>query len=289
MYFNIGLFFILIIPWSLRWILYRKEALDDFRHPIQSNFYPTMTISIVLLSAHFLVLGHLWMAYVTWWVGTIGTIMFSVLIPLEMFKSEEIAIDHISPAWFIPPVSLIVIPLVGGNFISQTTGMERELVILINYFGFGSGFLLYLALLAICLYRFILHHPLPNILAPTVWIGLGPIGAGTAALLIMIGGSSFITIKEPFFVMGFLLWTFGIWWLFMAIGLTLHYLRKLQLPYAMTWWAFIFPLGALIAGSHAVFQVLGFSIVELIGFGLYWLLLLFWIVTVIKGLLSIRH
>ena len=101
-YFNIALFFILLVPWSLRWIFFRKEALSDFRHPIQSNFYPTMTISIVLMSAHFGVLGHPLWAYYTWWIGALGTVIFSVLIPLEMFKSEEIAIDHISPAWFMP-------------------------------------------------------------------------------------------------------------------------------------------------------------------------------------------
>ena len=288
-YFNIALFFILLVPWSLRWIFFRKEALSDFRHPIQSNFYPTMTISIVLMSAHFGVLGHPLWAYYTWWIGALGTVIFSVLIPLEMFKSEEIAIDHISPAWFIPPVSLIVIPLVGGNFIPQTTGIEQELVILINYFGFGSGFLLYIALLAICLYRFIVHHPLPNVLAPTIWISLGPVGAGAIALINVVGGSAFVTTKEPFFVMGFLLWTFGIWWLFIAIGLTVHYLRRLQLPYAMTWWAFIFPLGAFVAGSHAVSLSLGISIVEVVGFILYWLLLILWIITIVKGVVSSMH
>ncbi len=283
---NIITFFILLIPWSLRWVFYSKQALDDLRHPNMSNFYPTMTIALVVLAAHFGQFGLGDLAYWTWLIGSLGTIVFSVLIPYEMFKKEEIAPEHISPAWFIPPVALIVIPLVGGPFIATASGLAQEFLILLNYFGFGSGFLLYISLLAICLYRFIIHHPMPNTMAPTIWISLGPIGAGTVALVNMISNSAFVTVKEPFFVLGFLFWGFGIWWFFMAVFLTLHYIRRLSLPYAMTWWAFIFPLGAFVAGSHVIGLTLQFNLINYIGFGLYWLLLAFWVSTVLGLALS---
>ncbi|MCF2137664.1 MAG: tellurite-resistance/dicarboxylate transporter [Candidatus Thorarchaeota archaeon] len=277
--FNIIVFFILLIPWILRWIFYPKEASDDLKHPNMSNFYPTMTIALVVLAAHFGQFGFSSLAFRTWLLGALGTVIFSILIPYEMFKKEEIAPEHISPAWFIPPVALIVIPLVGGPFIAQASGLMQEFLILLNYFGFGAGFLLYISLLAICLYRFIIHHPMPNTMAPTVWISLGPIGAGTVAVVNVITNSSFVTVKEPFFIMGFLFWSFGIWWLFMAIIMTVHYIRRLTLPYAMTWWAFIFPLGAFVAGCHVIGQTLGFQLIDFIGFGLYWLLFTFWIIT----------
>ncbi len=285
MYVNIGIFLVLLIPWTLRWIMYRHNAMQDLRHPMRSNFYPTMTIAIVVLSIHFKHLGMLDVAYYFWLIGSFGTILFSVVIPYEMFKSEEVHLDHITPAWFIPPVALIVIPL-GGPFIEGRSGIEQELVILMNYFAFGAGFLLYISLLAICLYRFILHRPLPNVLAPTIWIGLGPIGAGAVALVNMINGSAFVTLKEPFFVLAFLLWGFGIWWLFLALGLTTHYIRRLNLPYSMGWWAFIFPLGAYVAGSHTIALVLGFTLVDLIGFALYWLLFALWLMTIVHGVRS---
>ncbi len=286
MYANIIIFFVLLVPWTLRWLTCRASAVQDLRHPMRSNFYPTMTIALVVLGIHFKQMALLDLAYYFWLAGSLGTVLFSIVIPYEMFKSEDIHLDHITPAWFIPPVALIVIPL-GGPFIEGRTGVEQELVILLNYFGFGAGFLLYVALLAICMYRFILHRPMPNVLAPTIWIGLGPIGAGAVALVNLISGSAFVSLKEPFFVLAFLLWGFGIWWLLLALGLTAHYIRRLRLPYSMGWWAFIFPLGAYVAGSHIVAHVLGLTLVDWIGFALYWLLLGLWLATLIRGVHSV--
>jgi len=153
----------------------------------------------------------------------------------------------------------------------------------------GAGFFVYIALLAVCFYRFILHHPLPNVLAPTIWIGLGPIGAGTLALLNLIKNSSFVNVKEPFFVFGLIFWGFGIWWFLMAVVMTIHYIKRLKLPYAASWWAFIFPLGAYVAASHSVANIFGIELINYIGFTLYWLLFFLWFVTSIKTLSHILN
>lgn len=123
-----------------------------------------------------------------------------------MFRGDHVKLEHMNPAWFIPPVGLIVIPIAGSLLINQFSGILQEFVICLNYFGWGAGFFLYLALLAISIYRFILHYPLPNTLAPTIWINLGPIGAGTIALINLVKNSAFVTIKKPFFVFSLILY-----------------------------------------------------------------------------------
>ncbi|WP_367883610.1 SLAC1 family transporter [Thermococcus peptonophilus] len=40
-YLNFILYFVLLIPWLLRWVLYQKEALEDLRHPSKGHFYGT--------------------------------------------------------------------------------------------------------------------------------------------------------------------------------------------------------------------------------------------------------
>ncbi len=285
-YFNIGLFFILLIPWVLRWIFFKEKALNDLINPITSNFYPTIAISMLVLAADFIVIGqNVKIAMIFWFIGALFTIFFSILVPYIMFKGQHVKIDHINPGWFIPPVGLIVIPIAGSLIIPHVSGMMKELVILINYFGWGAGFFIYLALFAISMYRFILHHPLPNNLAPTIWINLGPIGAGTVALINLIKNSSFITMKEPFFVFGFLFWGLGVWWVFMAILMTLYYLRKLKLTYAMSWWAFIFPLGAYVSATHTIYLLFNISLIDYIGLGLYCLLFTLWLITSVKTLI----
>ena len=290
LYFNIVLFFILLVPWILRWFMFKKNALVDLEHPVLSNFYPTISIALLVLSSDFILIGrNISMAKTLWIVGAIFTIFFSILVPFLMFKSESVKLDHINPGWFIPPVGLIVIPIAGSLVISQFSGMAQEFVIFLNYFGWGAGFFIYLSLLAVCMYRFILHHPLPSTLAPTIWINLGPIGAGTIALINLVKNSAFVTIKEPFFVFGLIFWGFGIWWVMMAIIMTLHYVKKLKLPYAMSWWAFTFPLGAYVAASHSVANIFDIELIDYVGFALYLLLLSFWIVTLTKTAVNTYH
>jgi len=289
-YFNIVLFFVLLIPWVLRWLLYTKNALSDLEHPILSNFYATIAIAMLVLSANFTIIGeNVFIGEIFWFVGTGLTIFFGLLSPFIMFRGEHVTIDHINPAWFIPPVGLIVIPIPGSLIISQYSGFIREFVIFLNYFGWGAGFFLYMALCAICMHRFILHRPLPNILAPTIWINLGPIGAGTVALINLVKNSTFITMKEPFFVFGLIFWGFGIWWALMAIIMTLYYISKMRLPYALSWWAFTFPLGAYVAASHSVATIFHLAIVDFIGFGLYLLLVFLWSITLIKTSMALYY
>lgn len=289
-YFNVFLFFILLVPWVLRWIFFKKEAMADLEHPVISNFYATVAIAIVVLAANFIVIGKdIIVGEIFWFIGTFATIFFGLLTPYLMFRGEHVKLEHINPAWFIPPVALMVIPLVGNSLINQFSGMAQEFVIFLNYFGWGAGFFIYLSLLAISMYRFILHHPLPNTLAPTIWINLGPIGAGTIALINLVKNSAFVTIKEPFFVFGLIFWGFGIWWVMMAIIMTLHYVKKLNLPYAMSWWAFTFPLGAYVAASHSVANIFSIELIDYIGFALYILLLFFWIFTLAKTAVNTYH
>lgn len=284
---NIALFFLLLVPWVSRWIFFRKEALLDLEDPVVSNFYPTIAIGMVVLAANFLAIGQSKVISEAFWLGgAIFTAFFSILIPYIMFRGEHVKVDHVNPAWFIPPVALIVIPMVGSSFITEFSGMLREFVIVLDYFGWGSGFFIYLALLGVCFYRFILHHPLPNTLAPTVWINLGPIGAGSVALIGLTENSTFLTTKEPFFAFSLILWGFGIWWFLMAVVMTFHYITKLELPYEMSWWSFTFPLGAFVAASHSVATIFRIVLIDYIGFGLYWLLALLWAITAIE---TLRH
>ncbi len=284
-YFNIALFFVLLFPWTLRWIICIKRSLDDLYHPITSNFYATIAIGMLVLSADFFVIGgNAKLGTIFWFCGMILTIFFSFLTPFIVFSGEHVKIDHINPAWFIPPVGLIVIPIAGSMVMNNTSGVMKELITILNYFGWGSGFFLYISLHAISMYRFILHRPLPNILAPTIWINLGPIGAGTVSLINLVKYSDFVQSKDIFFKFGFIFWSFGLWWFGMAVIMILFYIKRFKLPFALSWWAFTFPLGAYVAASHTLSIIFKMKLVDYIGFSMYWLLLMIWTITFITTL-----
>ena len=92
-----------------------------------------------------------------WVVGSAITVIFAFLVPYITFKGEHVTLDHISPALFIPPVALLVIPIVGNSLIGHFSGWADEWIIFANYFGLGAGFFIYLALLAVSIVS--VHHP----------------------------------------------------------------------------------------------------------------------------------
>ncbi|MBC7329436.1 hypothetical protein H5T88_03655 [bacterium] len=158
-YFNIARAFILLIPWVLRWVFYPNQAVADLNHHITTQFYPTIGVGFMLIGMGMLVyLQNVIAGFVFWFAGTLLTIFFAILIPLIVFEGKHVQLDHINPAWFIPPVALIVIPAGGSLFLSYFNGLRWELLIVLNYFSWGAGFFLWLSLLAITFYRFILHH-----------------------------------------------------------------------------------------------------------------------------------
>ncbi|MHA1855950.1 MAG: tellurite-resistance/dicarboxylate transporter [Promethearchaeota archaeon] len=286
-YFNISLFCFLLIPWTLRWIFFRNEAVEDLIHPITSNFYPTIAVGLLVLSADTIVIGkNAQIGTILWVIAAITTIFFSVEILYIMFTGKHVNIEHISPAWFIPPVGLIVIPIPGSFLMPLYTGLFHDFIVFINIMSWGAGFFLYLAILSITMYRFILYEPLPNTLYPTVWINLGPIGAGTTALINIVKNCTLISEYQSLEIFGFFLWGFGIWWVIMALALMVRYLKKVKLPYAMSWWAYTFPLGAYVAATHSISTVFAFKLIDYIGFALYWLLVLFWSATFVMTLIN---
>ncbi|NPA62655.1 MAG: C4-dicarboxylate ABC transporter [Methanococci archaeon] len=282
-YFNIIMFFIFIIPWTLRWIMFPKNAFADLKHPILSSFYPTVAVACLVLASDFIMIANnMFIGEIFWWLGVVGMLIFSTIVTFYMFKSEHIKLDHVNPGWYIPPVGLLVMAIAGSLLMPHSSGLLYELITLVNYYGLGSGLFAYLALLAIVMYRFILHNPLPSALAPTIWINLGPIGAGIIAIINLVNNSPLVSVKNPFYIFSFLFWGFGLWWTIMAIIMTIYYIKNLKLPYGMPWWAFIFPLGAYVASSHLIFNLFKLNIVDYIGFALYWLLLFLWTITLIK-------
>ncbi|MFQ2027195.1 hypothetical protein ACK355_19015, partial [Aeromonas veronii] len=81
---------------------------------------------------------------------------------------DHFTITHTNPAWFIPIVGNIVVPL-GG----MPLGFHE-----ISLFFFSIGLIFWFSLLTIVLYRLFFHESLPEKLMPTMFILLAPPSIG---------------------------------------------------------------------------------------------------------------
>jgi len=283
----------------MRWIKYPRNAVGDLTHPQNSHFYPTIGIGFIVIAGNFLQIGRIYVgmhpslvvANVLWVIGSLLTVFFAFLLPYLQFSRSHFRIEHVNPAWFIPPVALIILPLIGAPVLHLWPAAWQEPLLVFNYFCWASGFFLYLLLSAIALYRLILHEPLPSRLAPTIWINLGLIGAGMMALLALskLSNSPVQIPTAGLNLFSLIFWSFGIWWLGMAIIMTLHCIRRIELPYAISWWAFIFPLGAYVGASYMLYQVYDIAVLGWFGFVLYWLLVGLWGLTLVRTIPHAYH
>ncbi|MBE2257667.1 MAG: C4-dicarboxylate ABC transporter [Rhodobacteraceae bacterium] len=279
-YLNLLLFAILAFPWLTRWIRHRELALATLQHPVQASFYPTIAIAMMVIAAQFLAFGgQVELALLFWWPGMVLTFVFSFAVLYAMFSGEHVNLEHVTPANFIPAVGLVVIPIAGGPLLGHLQGNTRELALLANVVGLGAGSLMYLGLLALTLQRKYLAKPAVGILAPTVWIHLGPIGVIPVSLLNLAGQLPLVLPSGTLVLAGLLLWGFGVWWVVMATLLTAAAQRRGMLPFALSWWGFTFPLGSFVSASFRLARETGLAGVELVGIACWLLLLALWLLT----------
>ncbi len=280
------------IPYVARWIQHPDAARQDLANPVAGALYGTFPGGILVLAVGIATVGPsigapgdvaLTVAILAA-LGMILAFIVSVLFAHLLFVTHPVGPELANGAWFIPPVVNIVVPLALLPLLPHVSH-EDALGLLFGAYAFwGMGFVLFL-LVASLLYDRLIFHPLPAApLAPSLWIGLGPIGVGSLVLQRTAqAGAPFWGAVAP--VVGQLssltaaaLWGFGLWWLASAILLLAAYLRRGELPYGLGWWGFTFPLGAYTASTLALARSWHLGFLEATSVGLFVLLLGFWLV-----------
>ena len=284
------LFLLFAIPWLWRWLRFRAEAMQTLRHPVQGNFYPTFSIALLILAAQWRVFTPcVEVALTLWWLGALLHLGFSLAVPYQMFRGEQVTVDHVTPANFIPAVGLVVIPLAGAPLLPEMGELARDWAWLVNGVGFGAGSLMYLGLLGLTLFRKYLHKPAQGILTPTIWIHLAPLGVIPVSLNALLIQLPLPGLRELGTLALLVCWGFGVWWLAMASLMTLAARRAGELPFALSWWGFTFPLGAFVNAGLLLQQQLAWHSVLVVTLAAWGLLLFFWSLTAwhtARGLVS---
>ncbi len=143
------LFFVLIIPWTLRWFLYPADVRHDLNHPVSAAFFPTMPISLLIIAialekvgALFLPENVLWNILQTLWViGASGILIFALTILNTFFHKSEVQWETSTLGWLIPPVSTLLVPVLGISLSAHfqgTTWGAINLITSLIFTGFGS-------------------------------------------------------------------------------------------------------------------------------------------------------
>jgi len=293
---------VLALGYLGRFIWHPKTALADLKNPALGALYSTVPGGILVLAAAAAAVGPTWFSpkvvrdlVVSFdWLGVPLAFLMSVVFAYVLFAHPGLGAEEVNGSWFIPPVANIVVPLVLAPLVpAATPAVARDL--LITSYGFwGMGFLLYLFVMSMFHQRLVMS-PLPHAsLAPSIWIGLGPIGVGALAL-VKLSAVSTKAFGPAAQVVGLLsklaataIWGFGAWWLAIAAVLLVRYLAHRYFPYSVGWWAFTFPLGAYTVATLSLAKAWHLDWLNWAGAGLFVALGLFWVVVATGSAWSLR-
>lgn len=263
---TVVLFGVLLLAYGSKLVRYRAEVLKELRHPVRLSFFPTLSISLVLLSTATLELVP-GLSQVLWLGGSLLHLAFTLYVLSAWINHEHFQIQHMNPAWFIPVVGNILVPIAGVS----------HGYIELSWFFFSIGLLFWLVLLTIVFYRIIFHTPLPGKLLPTLFILIAPPAVGFIAYVKLTGGID---------VFARLLYYSG---LFITLLLFTQVQRFARLKFFLSWWAYSFPLAAITIATLVMYQHLGYS--TLLGLGVVLLAVLSLVigVLVVRTLIAVRR
>jgi C4-dicarboxylate transporter/malic acid transport protein len=286
---------ILLAVSYLRQRALRSHAAD----PVVAQFFGAPPMALLTVGAGALLLGRrvigldaaLAADWVLWSLGTALGLATACTVPYLMVTRHRFAPDAAFGGWLMPVVPPMVAAATGALLVPHTpAGQPRLALLLACYAMLGLGLVAALLVLAM-LYGRLLHHDAPTgAMVPTVWIGLGALGQAVTALgaLATAAPSTLPALyargTEVFALLGgILVWGFALLWLALATALTARTIRA-GLPFAPTWWSFIFPFGALVTATSTLAARTGSDLFVWPAVAFYVLLVLAWLIVAGRSL-----
>ena len=255
----LGLFAVLAFGYLAKIVKHWGAVKHEFAHPIRLNFFPAFSISLLLLAVAFAdTLSGL--AFALWSLGAALHLGFTLTVMSSWIHHTRYDIKHANPAWFIPVVGNVIVPVAGVGFAPTE----------ISWFFFSIGLVFWLVLMTIVMNRLFFHEPLPERLTPTLFILIAPPAVGFIAWVKLNGGEIDAFARILYHVA-----------LFLALLLASNALRFFRTRFFLSAWAYSFPIAAITIATLVMAET---------GSGLFvplsWLLLT--ILTIVLTMLTVR-
>jgi tellurite resistance protein len=170
--FALGVFVLVALGYLTKLAKHPQAVRTEFHHPVAGNFFGTIAISVLLLSAVVEPYSAP-AAQAVWSAGVLATFALSFVAVSRLLKGQVDA-SHAMPAWLIPGVATLDIPVTGAH-------MPMAWAAEVNLFAGAVGAVLALVLFAMIVSRLVHRDPLAPALAPSLMILVAPFAVGFLA------------------------------------------------------------------------------------------------------------
>jgi tellurite resistance protein TehA-like permease len=204
------------------------------------------------------------LAYVLWWIGLVWTVVLCSASVIVLTKRSITNDRELSPAIFLPLISVMTLGTTGGIVVNYSVGMSARLaipIIVVSYLCIGYAFFLALLYYAIYAHRLIAVGPPEMAKLPAMVITIGPLGQFATAIQVVstaantrglfgsynqgtwLTASAASSVSAASELLALMVVGFAFLWVTVAWYLVLEAAVTRKLPYSLTWWSLIFPMG----------------------------------------------
>lgn len=244
-YVALAMFGAVSLGYLAKAVKYPHAVSHEWHHPVRMAFFPAISISLLLLAvASMTRLPGI--AEPMWFAGMLLQGVLTIAVVSGWIGARSFQTGHLNPAWFIPAVGNVIVPIAGVPL-----GHPE-----ISWYFMSVGLIFWVVLMTLVMNRLIFHDPLPGRLQPTLVILIAPPAVGMVAWVRLVGEvDSFARIL----LNGAYLFT-----LIVAVQLP----RIIRLPFAMSFWALSFPFAAVTIASFNFAEKTGSAVHKYLGAGL---------------------
>ncbi|MDD2887827.1 MAG: SLAC1 anion channel family protein [Aliarcobacter sp.] len=243
-------------------IKYKDEVKKEFSHPVRINFFAASSISTLLLS---MVYRHNidFVSESLFFIGAALHIFFT-FYTIKFWINNNLEMQHSNPAWFIPIVGNLIVPIAGKGFVNDA----------VLYFYFSIGIFFWIILFAIILNRIIFHAQFMPKFMPTLFILIAPPAIGFISYIKLTGNLDFFA--QILFNLG----------LFFTILVFVMYKNFINIKFFISWWAFTFPMAAITLATILMYELTNYRFYSFLA---YFLMIITTIVVLLVARQTLIH
>ncbi|KAJ4986666.1 malic acid transport [Stagonosporopsis vannaccii] len=204
------------------------------------------------------------LAYVLWWIGLVWTVILCSASVIVLAKRSITDDRNLSPAIFLPLIAVMTLGTTGGILTRYSVGMSARLaipMIVTSYMVIGYAFFLSLLYYAIYTHRLLAVGPPMKAKLPSLCVTIGPLGQFATAIQLLstaantrglfgsynrgtwLTASSASSVSAASELIALLVIGFGFLWITVAWYMIFEAAVQRKMPYSLTWWSMIFPMG----------------------------------------------
>jgi tellurite resistance protein len=224
------LFGVVSVIYITKFLKYGAVVKKEFSHPVRINFFAAVSISMIMLAIIYK--EHYPTVAALFWYPGASLHFYLTMHTISFWINNNQELDHSNPAWFIPIVGNVLIPVAGVGFASQGV---------LLYF-FSTGIFFWVILFSILLNRIIFHHQMANKFMPTMFILIAPPAVGFIA---------YVRIFEVVDTFAMILFNLALFFTFL---IAFMYKNFIKIKFFISWWAFVFPLAAMAISTMLMYH-----------------------------------